>query len=74
MRVDKHSPPLLLFHGTGDKVVYVDQSERMASAYRASGRSVELIIKEGAGHKISDFEDPINRAKLLDFLTASLRP
>ena len=74
MRVGKHSPPLLIFHGTGDKVVYLDQSERMAAAYREAGRPVELIIKDGAGHKISDFEDPINRKKLLDFLTARLRP
>ena len=73
MQVDETSPPLLLFHGTEDKVVYADQSERMAAAYREAGRPVELIIKAGAGHKISDFEDPANRSKLLDFLTTHLR-
>lgn len=72
MQVDEHSPPLLLFHGTGDKVVYLDQSERMAAAYRDAGRPVELLIKEEAGHKISNFADPTDRTKLREFLASHL--
>lgn len=72
LQVDAQSPPLLIFHGTGDNVVHADQSESMAAAYRAAERPVTLVLKTGAGHKISDFEDPDDRRRLREFLKARL--
>ncbi|WDQ18566.1 alpha/beta hydrolase [Rhodopirellula sp. P2] len=48
--VSTDDPPLLIFHGTADKTVLLDQSERMVELYEALGLEVELIQHEGAGH------------------------
>ena len=42
--------PVLLIHGTGDKVVSYRESERMHAALRAAGRPSELLLLEGAPH------------------------
>jgi acetyl esterase/lipase len=42
--------PVLLIHGTGDKVVSYRESERMHAALRAAGRASELLLLEGAPH------------------------
>jgi dipeptidyl aminopeptidase/acylaminoacyl peptidase len=42
--------PLILFHGTEDPVVPVDQSRSIAAALRANDVPVELIEFEGEGH------------------------
>lgn len=70
--VSPSTPPLLLFHGTADRVVLADQSERIAQACQAAGRPVTLRIKKDAGHSLSDFSDPESRAALRDFLTQHL--
>jgi len=51
--VSKDSPPLLLAHGEEDDLVPIDQSVRMAEAYRKVGAPVEMITVKNAGH---DFE------------------
>jgi acetyl esterase/lipase len=48
--VSKDDPPLLLVHGEEDDLVPVDQSTRMAEAYRRVGLPVELIVVKHAGH------------------------
>jgi acetyl esterase/lipase len=59
--VSEKDPPLLLVHGAKDDVVPLEQSVRLAEAYRRLGLPVEFIVAKNAGH---DFEhvgtDPIS--------------
>ncbi|MDF1659790.1 MAG: alpha/beta hydrolase fold domain-containing protein [Verrucomicrobiales bacterium] len=48
--LSKDDPPFLIFHGDGDKVVYVGQSELLAERLEAEGLEVHLEIVKGAGH------------------------
>jgi acetyl esterase/lipase len=48
--VSKGDPPLLLVQGEADELVPVDQSIRMAEAYRRADLPVELIVVQHAGH------------------------
>ena len=51
---DDVPPPLLLFHGAADRVVPLDQSERLRDAWRAAGGSAELRVRDGADHAWTD--------------------
>lgn len=48
--VDAKDPPMLLIHGTDDKVVPADQSRQFAVALKAAGVPVTLEIINGVGH------------------------
>ena len=48
--VDSGDPPLLLIHGTSDRIIPYQQSERMAEALRRAGVSERLVLIPGAGH------------------------
>jgi acetyl esterase/lipase len=48
--VHADAPPFQLWHGTADRSVPFEQSERMAGALRAAGVPVELVPVEGADH------------------------
>lgn len=48
--VDVSDPPMLLVHGTDDRVVDIRESRRMRSALRAARVAVTLVELEGAGH------------------------
>lgn len=48
--VTENAPPFLLIHGDADKVVPLQQSERLMEELKQHGVEVELIIKEGGGH------------------------
>jgi len=48
--VDRLSCPLILFHGSEDKVVPPNQAELMADALRAKGLPVALVIFAGEQH------------------------
>lgn len=47
---DKNDPPILILHGTVDKTVALEQSEKLAAALKAAGVKHELVIVEGAPH------------------------
>jgi len=49
----KDDPPFLLFHGTKDELVPVDQARRFADKLQQAGVSVDLVIEEGEGHGFS---------------------
>lgn len=42
--------PILMFHGTDDTVVPIDQSQRMERALKAAGKDVQLITYKGQDH------------------------
>ncbi|MEZ6122319.1 MAG: alpha/beta hydrolase [Planctomycetaceae bacterium] len=71
--VSSNDPPLLIFHGTKDQKVLLDQSERMVSLYRQSGISVRLITIEGAGHGGKAFWTPENLNTVRQFLDQQLQ-
>ena len=48
--VDSGDPPMLLIHGTSDRIIPYQQSERMAEALRRAGVSERLVLIPGAGH------------------------
>lgn len=48
--VSPGAPPLLIFHGTADRTVLLDQSEHIAKLYSDIGLSAELVILEEVGH------------------------
>jgi acetyl esterase/lipase len=58
------SPPILLFHGSEDSFVPLEQSLFFAQKLRESGRPVKLLIVEGAGH---DFEEKNKTDRRLAF-------
>jgi acetyl esterase/lipase len=54
--------PVLLVHGTGDRVVSHRHSERLHEALLVSGRSSELLLLEGAPHAFQiDWHGEANR-------------
>src|SRR5688572_9849762 len=48
--VDGDEPPFLLLHGTGDRIVWARNSERLAAKLEAADVPVELKEYEGIGH------------------------
>jgi len=57
-RAEQIAGPLLVFHGTGDPVVPVEQTRLLAERIRASGGEVECVIYDGEKH---GFRDPDNQ-------------
>jgi acetyl esterase/lipase len=48
--VSRDDPPTLIIHGDKDKLVPLQQSERMASKLKEAGVPVNLIVKKDCGH------------------------
>lgn len=48
--VHKEAPPVLLFHGTKDAIVDVEQSRLLAEKLKAAGANARLVELEGEGH------------------------
>ena len=48
--VTADDPPLLIFHGTADRTVLLDQSQRIQKLYADAGLKVQLITLQDAGH------------------------
>ncbi|MCA9050344.1 MAG: alpha/beta hydrolase [Planctomycetaceae bacterium] len=72
--VGSDDPPLLIFHGTDDRTVLMDQSERMVSLYKSAGLEVELVVLDGAGHGGHSFFADQNYAAAEEFLERHLPP
>ena len=66
--LDVSDPPLLVFHGTDDKKVLLDQSERIHSLYQQTGLSSELVRLGDAGHGGRKFFRPDQMKVVLHFL------
>jgi acetyl esterase/lipase len=48
--VTKGAPPFLFFHGDKDKLVGLDQSQKMARTLQEVGVSARVVVMEGEGH------------------------
>jgi dipeptidyl aminopeptidase/acylaminoacyl peptidase len=62
--------PVLMFHGTIDVNVAVDQSRRMDAALKAAGKRSELVTFEGLEHSLVDSNV---RAHMLERIDAFLK-
>jgi acetyl esterase/lipase len=54
--VDKFKQPVMLFHGTFDRNVSVEESRKMAAALKAAGAQCDLVIYEDHDHQLDDSE------------------
>jgi dipeptidyl aminopeptidase/acylaminoacyl peptidase len=52
--VTKDAPSFLLYHGTEDKLVPVDQSIRFAEKLTSVGVPAQLVVLQGEGHGFTD--------------------
>ncbi len=64
-QVTDKAPPFLIIHGDADKVVPLQQSERLLAELKAKNIPAELIIKEGGGHPWMTI--PVEVAKMADW-------
>jgi len=71
--VTKEAPPFLFFHGTEDKLVPVDQSQRLAEKLKSVGVPVRLVVLKTEGHGFSDAANQVCMQQMLDFLNERLR-
>ena len=53
---NKFKQPVLIFHGTADRNVNVDESRRMADALKSAHMSCELVTFEDRDHQLEDSE------------------
>ena len=51
--VDKSDPPILIVHGTADRLVPIEQAEIFKAALEEAGVSVELVAIEGGDHYLA---------------------
>ena len=66
--VSKDDRPLLIFHGTHDKTVLIDQSQAIEAKYKKAGLSIRFHAIQGAGHGGDVFYSGENAKRLLKFL------
>lgn len=70
--VTEGDPPLLIFHGTKDETVLLDQSERIRDLYLEKGLEVELVIEPEGRHGGRRFFTGDNFEKARHFLLKHL--
>jgi dienelactone hydrolase len=51
---DKFKQPVILFHGTFDRNVSVEESKHMAAVLKAAGAQCDLVIYEDHDHQLED--------------------
>jgi acetyl esterase/lipase len=61
--VDKKTVPMLIYHGTADPLVPLDQSQRFYDRLKQEGIEVQMIKGEGEGHSLP--QNPETAQKLL---------
>jgi dipeptidyl aminopeptidase/acylaminoacyl peptidase len=76
-RIDPSMPPVLLFHGTADRTVHVDQSVRYYEALQKAGGRGELEIYEGGDHAFLNLPDEVwfsQETRALEFFERCFAP
>jgi acetyl esterase/lipase len=71
--VSKDDPPFLIMHGTEDKLVPLNQSERLAEALQKAGVEVTIKKLEGAGHGGKEFNSPESMQLIVGFFDKHLK-
>jgi acetyl esterase/lipase len=71
--VDGSDPPFLIQHGTADRVVPIEHSERLHGELLAAAARSTLTRLDGAGHATIEFLAAENLARIDAFLDAELR-
>jgi acetyl esterase/lipase len=71
--VDGSDPPFLIQHGTADRVVPIEHSERLHAELLAAAVRSTLTRLDGAGHATIEFLTSENLARIDAFLDAELR-
>lgn len=71
--VSKDDPPFLIMHGNKDRLVHLDQSERLTDALKKAGVPVTLKRIDGAGHGGKEFFTEENRKLVIEFLDRNLK-
>jgi dipeptidyl aminopeptidase/acylaminoacyl peptidase len=66
--VSKDDRPLLIFHGTHDETVLIDQSQTIEAKYKEAGLPIWFYAIQGAGHGGNVFYNGENAKRLLKFL------
>ncbi len=70
--VSPDDPPMLVFHGDQDKVVLIDQSQRIDEVYKKAQLPIELVVLPGVGHGGKEFFGDTNKKKIFSFLFKTL--
>ncbi len=65
-------PPTLILHGDADKLVPIQQAERMVEALKAAKVEAELVVKPGAAHGWPEMGKDLG--KFADWFDAHLKP
>lgn len=68
------APPLLLIHGTADRTVPIEQSQRLVDALRKAGaKEVRYMILDAEGHGVFQGQRLLTYPAMFAFLEAALR-
>ena len=71
--VSNDDQPLLVFHGTRDRTVLIDQSKAIETKYKEAGLSIRFYTIEGAGHGGNAFYKDENAKRLITFLAEQMK-
>ncbi|QDT14635.1 alpha/beta hydrolase [Alienimonas californiensis] len=72
--VSPDDPPFLVLHGSEDKTVLLDQSQRIEQVYADAGLPITLHVLDGSGHGGAEFYGGEPGRWLTAFLDEHLRP
>lgn len=72
LRDGVETPPVLILHGTRDRIVNFAQSVHLYEALRGQGRPVEFIQLKGADHGWRGFQNPRVVGMVIEFLKKHL--
>jgi acetyl esterase/lipase len=68
--VSSDDPPTLIIHGDADKLVPIQQAERIVDRLQAAGVEAKLVVKKGAGHGWPDWQ---KETAITDWFDAHLK-
>ncbi len=72
--VDPKDPPFMIFHGTADDQVLIEQSKFLDSTLKKSAVPCSLVILAGAGHSAGAFWAAGITKQVSDFFLKNLKP
>ncbi|WP_281685661.1 alpha/beta hydrolase family protein [Thalassobaculum salexigens] len=72
IEIERYAGPLLISHGTEDKVWTVDCTRRLEARLKAAGRDPEIYYYEGENHGLQPDAENQNNTRLLSFFTRHL--